>query len=70
MKTLRVGPALALEISRALQDGEGRIPDLLPELQELVLQLEEGCEDDAFSAFIHARRGAGRPVQLVVGSPI
>ncbi|KAI0251683.1 hypothetical protein BJV78DRAFT_1282337 [Lactifluus subvellereus] len=64
-----VDPALASEISDALQpDGAGRV--ILPELQELVLQLEGGCDDDAFSAFIDARQRAGHPVELVVGSPM
>jgi hypothetical protein len=39
-------------------------PLLLPVLQELVL--EEGCDDNAFAAFIDARQRAGCPIQLVV----
>ena len=81
VKKLRVGPALALDLSRALHHpDDSEEPDmgmmrqplllLLPALQEIVL--EEGRDDDAFAAFVdarqhqHQRGGAGSPIQLVM----
>jgi hypothetical protein len=77
VKKLRVGRALTLDLSRALQPAEeqpgtgggtpvGQLPLLLPVLQELVL--EEGCDVNAFTAFIDARHHdrVGCPIQLVI----
>jgi hypothetical protein len=75
VKKLRVGRALTLELSRALNPAEeqlgtgGGIPVrpsslLLVMLQELVL--EEGCDHNAFTAFIDARQRVGRPIQLII----
>jgi hypothetical protein len=71
VKKLRVGHALTLDLSRALQPakeqlgtGGGCVPLLLPVLQELVL--EEGCDDGAFTAFIEARQRVRRPIQLEI----
>jgi hypothetical protein len=68
VKKLRVGRALTSDLSRALQPGGGApvglLSWLLPVLQQLVL--EEGCDDNAFTAFIDARQRVGCPIQLVI----
>jgi hypothetical protein len=62
-KKLRVGHALALDLSRALKSKEEPKGLLLPALEELML--EEGNEDK-FTEFIEARQVADNPVQLIV----
>ena len=77
VKKLRVGHALTLDLFRALQPDDSEqqqqlcttaaglcLSLLLPMLQELVL--EEGCDDNAFTAFIDARRRIGCPIELVI----
>ena len=75
VKKLRVGHALTLDLSRTLQPDEEQLGTgggilegplflLLPVMQELVL--EEGCDDNAFTAFIDARQRVGCPIQLVI----
>jgi hypothetical protein len=75
VKKLRVGRALTSDLSRALQPAEeqlstgdgapvGLLSWLLPVLQQLVL--EEGCDDNAFTAFIDARQRVGCPIQLEI----
>jgi hypothetical protein len=63
VKTLRVHRGLAGELSRSLQsDGEPPL-EILPELKELICpagSLDEG----SFTAFIHEREVAGKPVNL------
>jgi hypothetical protein len=67
VKKLHIRHPLALEFSRALESNNvGIITVLLPELQELQAVVEARQEDSAFSAFIDARRDAGRPVHLRV----
>ena len=76
VKKLRVGRAHTSVLSRVLQPAEpaaeeqrgtgGGVPVMPPLLflQELVL--EEGCDHNAFTAFIDARQRVGRPVKLVI----
>ena len=70
VRKLRVGHALAWELSSALQsDGAGLDPMLLPSLQELAPQLEAPQFEaehaiDAFGSFVDARLISGRPVHL------
>ncbi|KAN0105751.1 hypothetical protein V8E52_010710 [Russula decolorans] len=74
VKKLRVGRAVTLDLSRALKPAEGQpgtgggMPVrpsslLLYELQELVL--EEGCDHNAFTAFIDTRQRVGRPIVIL-----
>ena len=71
VKKLRVGRALTSDLSRALHPAEEQLLpvglSLVPVLQELVL--EEGCDADAFAAFVDARRRVGRPV-CIRGLPV
>jgi len=65
VKTLRVADGLISQLSRSLQVDGGESPiELLPELKELSYSYDRGF-DNAFTAFIDARRIAGRPVTLV-----
>jgi hypothetical protein len=65
LKTIRVHSGLVLELSRALQLGDGESPpELLPELKELLYSAGSGASD-AFTAFIDARQISGRPVAVV-----
>ena len=62
VKTLRVEYGLDEQVSRALQPGEEDSPtELFPELQEL---LYSGRSTSTFTAFIDARRKAGRIVSV------
>jgi len=67
VKTLRVDTGLIDELSCSLQLEDGESPvELLPELKELSYSDHHDHEfDDAFTAFIDARRIAGRPVTVV-----
>jgi len=65
VKTFQVSSGLVSQLSRSLQVEGGESPvELLPELKELSYN---NCSvfDDAFGAFIDARRIAGRPVTVV-----
>jgi hypothetical protein len=63
VKKLHIGSLLTLELSEALQpDAGGSVLELLPELQELEVQLEI---NEAFSAFVEIRESMGRPVRLL-----
>ena len=64
--TLRVEYDLIVQLSRALQPGEGESPtELLPELQEIsYTTITNAFSLDAFAPFIDARQKAGRPVTL------
>ena len=64
VEKLCVAHALALDLSRMLQPEEEPSEPLLPVLKEL--EVEEGCEDNAFTAFIDARQRLDCPIQLVV----
>ncbi|KAH9955676.1 hypothetical protein BC827DRAFT_830422 [Russula dissimulans] len=65
VKTLQMDFALVNELSRSLQSHERESPlQLLPELEELSYYAL-GDIDDAFTAFIDARRISGHPVTLV-----
>ncbi|KAH9955473.1 hypothetical protein BC827DRAFT_1271686 [Russula dissimulans] len=65
VKALRVDSALVCRLSRSLQFEDGESPmELLPELKELSYDYRYDL-DDAFTAFIDARRIAGRPVAVL-----
>jgi len=65
VKTLQVANKLISQLSPSLRLEDGESPvELLPELKELSYS-EIGSTDDAFTAFIDARRIAGRPVTVV-----
>jgi len=64
VKTLRVADGLVTQLSLSLQLEDGESPvELLPELKEL--SYSSSPDADAFTAFIDARRIAGRPVTVV-----
>ena len=66
VKKLRIGPSLTLELSQALESvTEGLVLDLLPELQELEIQLKIDHGNNAFSGFVETRESVGRPVHLL-----
>ena len=64
VKKLCVGHALAFNLSHTLQPEEETSELLLPVLKELVV--EEGYEDNAFTAFIDARQRLDGLIRLVV----
>jgi hypothetical protein len=65
VKTLCVHNGLVEELSRSLLPDDGEVLlGLLPELEVLEYSAE-GDDADAFSAFVDARRVAGRPVSLI-----
>jgi hypothetical protein len=67
VKELHIGSSLTLELSKALQSvPEGLDLELLPELQELDVQLEINDAKKRFSAFLNTRGSLGRPVALLV----
>ena len=67
VKKLQIGSSLALELSEALQSvPEALILELLPELQEIDVQLENDDAKKAFSVFLNTRESFGRPVVLSV----
>ena len=69
VKTLRIATGLFEELSCCLQLDDGELPlELLPELQELTYS-GSGDTGDAFTSFINARLGAGRPITLTRRSP-
>jgi len=64
VKTLQVDFKLVDQLSRSLRLEDGESPvELLPELKELSYHTLPKF-DDAFTAFIDARRIAGRPVTV------
>ena len=64
VKTLLVDDELIEELSQYLQLEDEELPlEVLPELQELAYS-RRGKIGDAFTAFIDARRNAGRPITL------
>ena len=69
VKRLHIGSSLALELSQALESvGGGLVLELLPELQELDVQLENDHAKKAFSAFVETRNSVDRPVNLLTPS--
>ena len=66
VKKLCIGSSLTLELSQALeQDAGGLVLELLPELQELDVQLEIDHAKNAFSTFVETRNSVGHPVHLL-----
>jgi hypothetical protein len=69
VKKLHIGSSLTLELSQALQSAAaGLVLELLPELQELEVQLEIDHAKRAFSAFVETRESVGRPIHLLAPS--
>ena len=66
VKKLHIGFLLTFELSQALDAAaEGLVLELLPELQNLEVQLEINDAKKVFSAFIEIREFVGRPVHLL-----
>jgi hypothetical protein len=66
VKKLHIGSSLTVELSEALEpDAGGSVPEFLPQLQELDVQLEIDPAINVFSAFIKIRETVGRPVRLL-----
>ena len=66
VKKLQIGLPITLELSDALKPDAAELAlNLLPELQELEVQLEVNDAKKAFSTFIETRELEGRPVELV-----
>ena len=68
-KKLHVDFSLTLELCQALQTDAGSlVPELLPELQELEVELDTASDHAkrAVFAFIESRKSMGRPVHLMV----
>jgi hypothetical protein len=66
VKKLHVGSSLTLELSQALGSvAGGLVLELLPELQELKVQLEIDHAKNAFSGFIETRESVGHPIHLL-----
>jgi hypothetical protein len=67
VKKLQISSSLTLELSQALQSvPEALTLELLPELQEIDVQLEIDDAKKAFSVFLKTRESFGRPVVLLV----
>ena len=65
-KKLHIGSSLTLELSQALESvAGGLVLELLPELQELEVQLQIDQTKTAFSAFVETRESVGRPIHLL-----
>ena len=63
VKAIFVHSPLVAEVSRCLRWEDGKLLELLPELQELIYP---GIDDEIpFKPFIYSRRNTGRPVTLV-----
>ena len=61
--TLRVHKGLVGELSRSLRSDVGPTLEVLPDLKELVCPTRS-LDEEVFTAFIHDREVAGRPVKL------
>ena len=69
-KKLDVDFSLTLELSQGLQTDAGSlVPELLPELQELEIQLDTEQAKQAVFAFVESRESSGHPVHLMVAAP-
>jgi hypothetical protein len=67
VKKLHVGSSLTLELSKALESiPKWFVLELLPELQELDVQLQIDDAKKMFSAFLNTRGSLDRPVALLV----
>ena len=65
-KKLHIGSSLAREVSQALEsDDGGLVSELLPDLQELEVQLEIDDAKKVFSALVQTRESMGRPIHLL-----
>ena len=66
VKKLHIGSSLAREVSQALEsDDGGLVSELLPDLQELEVQLEIDDAKKVFSALVQTRESMGRPIHLL-----
>ena len=66
VKKLHIGSSLVLELSRALESVAGGLAlALLPELQELEVQLRIDHANEAFSTFVRTRESVDHPVHLL-----
>ena len=67
VKKLHIGPPLTLELSQSLESvAGGLVLELLPELEELEVQLKVGHSKNVFSLFVETRESVDRPVHLSV----
>jgi len=67
VKRLQIAPSLTCGLSDALKPDAAVLDlDLLPELQQLEVQLEVNDANKAFATFIETRELGGRPVELLV----
>ena len=67
VKKLRIGSSLKFELSQSLDSvAGGLVLELLPELQELEVQLEIGHSKKVFSLFVETRESVARPIHLSV----
>ena len=67
VKKLHIGSYLTCELSQALESvSEGLVQELLPELEELEVQLDIDNATRAFSTFLKTRESTGHPVLLKV----
>jgi hypothetical protein len=67
VKKLHVGSSLALQLSQSLElVAGGLVLELLPELEELEVQLEIGHSKNLFSLFVETRETVARPVHLSI----
>jgi hypothetical protein len=66
VRKLHIGSSLTLQLSQALQSDAGELVlELLPEVEELEVQLEIDHANAAFALFLESRESVGRPVQLL-----
>jgi hypothetical protein len=66
VRKLHIGSSLTLQLSQAMQSDAGELVlELLPEVEELEVQLEIDHANAAFSLFLESRESVGRPVQLL-----
>ena len=67
VKKLHIGSLLTLQLSQSLDlVAGGLVLELLPELEELEVQLEIGHSKNVFSLFVETRESVGRPVHLSI----
>ncbi|KAI0276961.1 hypothetical protein BGY98DRAFT_662772 [Russula aff. rugulosa BPL654] len=66
VRMLHIGSSLTLQLSQALLSDAGELVlELLPEVEELDVQLEIDHANAAFSLFLESRESVGRPVRLL-----
>jgi hypothetical protein len=65
VQTLLIDDELVDELSHALELDDGELPEIMPELQELMYS----GSGDTFTSFIDARQNGGRPIALFRRSP-